>query len=167
MNYSSHTRTHISHRAHTQLLSATEGSVTSLYFIIISLGIFLGCKEYQVVLDPSNYQLLLLPPSHFLLSAPCPSCSHSLSISILYQPVFKCSSPSLLCCLLLSSAPHEWGASQVYAQRETRRKANSEESLEDNFARCLQVINMVKYLPEISPHPAAASLKGIKGFSSA
>lgn len=39
-----YTHTHVSCREHTQLLSATEGSATSLYFIIISLGIFLGCK---------------------------------------------------------------------------------------------------------------------------
>ena len=39
-------------------------------------------KEYQVVLDPSNYQLLLLPPSHFLLHALCPLLSHLLSLSL-------------------------------------------------------------------------------------
>ena len=53
-----HTRT-----AHTQLPLAAEGSETFLYFIIISSGIFLGCKGI-----PGGARPIKLPttPPHFL-----------------------------------------------------------------------------------------------------
>lgn len=79
MNYSSHTLTHThihtSSRAHTQLLSATEGSATSLYFIIISLGIFLGCKGIPGGARP--LKLSTPPPSSLLFPLPC-----TLSVSL-------------------------------------------------------------------------------------
>lgn len=62
-------RTHASRRAHTQLLSATEGSATSLYFIIISLGIFLGCKGIPGGARPLK---LSTPPPTSLPFPPCP-----------------------------------------------------------------------------------------------
>lgn len=64
-----HTCTHASHRAHTQLLSATEGSATSLYFIIISLGIFLGCKGIPGGARP--LKLSTPPPTSLLFPPPC------------------------------------------------------------------------------------------------
>lgn len=73
-----HTRTQAqaSRRAHTQLLSATEGSATSLYFIIISLGIFLGCKGIPGGARP--LKLSTPPPSSFPFP---PHCTLSLSLS--------------------------------------------------------------------------------------
>lgn len=84
-----YTLTHASHRARTQLLSATEGSATSLYFIIISLGIFLGCKGIPGGARP--LKLSTPPPS----SPPFPPhCTPSLFPSlwvlvILSQPVLQ------------------------------------------------------------------------------
>lgn len=87
------TRTHVSCRAHTQLLSATEGSATSLYFIIISLGIFLGCKGIPGGVRP--LKLSTPPPSSLLFP---PHCTLSLI------PYLSVSLPSPSVCLFLFSA---------------------------------------------------------------
>lgn len=69
---------HISHRTHTQLLSATEGPATSLYFIIISLGIFRGCKGIPGGARPLR---LSTPPPPSSLPFP-PHCTLSPTLSL-------------------------------------------------------------------------------------
>ena len=72
---------HASCRAHTQLLSATEGCATSLYFIIISLGIFRGCKGIPGGARP--LKLSTPPPSSLPFPPPCTlSLALSLSLSL-------------------------------------------------------------------------------------
>lgn len=100
----SHMHTHTSCRAHTQLLSATEGSATSLYFIIISLGIFLGCKgipggarPLKLSTPPPSslpFPIPCTPPPHTHTHTPTPPPSESLSSSLnLFLRYFYCFFP--------------------------------------------------------------------------
>lgn len=88
-----HTRT-----AHTQLLLATEGSETSFYFIIISSGIFLGCKGIPGGARPIK---LPTPPPHFLSFPPLCTLSRVLVISQHVFFFFLLFLPCLLhlCCI--------------------------------------------------------------------
>lgn len=113
------TRTHayVSCREHTQLLSATEGSATSLYFIIISLGIFLGCKGIPGGARP--LKLSTPPPPSSLPFPPLRTLSRALlsvwvlviSPQLSFPPLFPhCRSP-LSCTDFLSSPSTNRGSS--------------------------------------------------------
>ncbi len=139
MNYSSHTlahshtHSHASRRAHTQLLSATEGSATSLYFIIISLGIFLGCKGIPGGARP--LKLSTPPPS----SLPFPPlCTLSLVLPLHLSPchpLAACFSASLLASTLshaltspLFSSSRVGCITGLYREREWRKANQSEDA---------------------------------------
>lgn len=132
-----HLHTHASRRAHTQLLSATEGSATSLYFIIISLGIFLGCKGIPGGARP--LKLSTPPPSSFPFP---PACTLSL---VLPSPSESSLSSSLNLffsfshCLFLICGSSRVGCITGANKERERRTVNQRE---DRLPRGLRRIHM-------------------------